>query len=340
MKHRQITIKDIAKELGISASTVSRALKDHPDISQQTKDKVQELAKKYNYRPNAVALSLRNRKSNIIGVIIPQIIHHFFSSVISGIEDVCSENGYHVMICQSNESYEREVTNTYALMDSQVDGVIISMTKETKEYEHFKDIRRNNVPMVFFDRVCKQLATDQVVIDDFKAAFNAVEHLINIGKTKIIHFAGPQNLEIGYLRRKGYEEALRKYNIPINKSLIYNCDKLEEAKHIITDLIKTKNLPEAIFAVNDSTAIGALSSLNRHKIKIPEEVAIVGFTNGLISTVTEPPLTTVEQNGYLMGQKAAQLLLRRINSKEEIIYKKEIIPTELLIRESTLKHVI
>lgn len=338
MKHSQITIKDIANALGISASTVSRALKDHPDISTDTKKKVQELAAKLRYRPNAIALSLRNRKSNVIGVIIPQIIHHFFSSVISGIEDVASKAGYQVIICQSNESFQREVNNTFALMMSQVDGVIISQTKETTEYSHFKALEENEIPMVFFDRVCDAVKADHVIIDDYKAAFNAVEHLIAIGRRKIIHFAGPQNLKIGIERLKGYLGALDKYNVPKSDSYIFECDKHEDAINIVNNLIKTNNLPDAIFAVNDSTAIGALVALKRNGIDVPDMVAIAGFTNGLISTVTDPPLTTVDQNGYLMGQRSAEILLDRIENRFTGDYLSEVIPTELKIRGSTIKN--
>ncbi len=337
MRNHQVTIKDIAKELGISVSTVSRALKDHPDISTETKKKVQDLAKKLRYKPNTIALSLKNRRSYSIGVIIPKIVHHFFSSIISGIEDIARSKGYRVMIYQSNESYEREVENVDAILSHFVDGVIISMTKDTIVYDHFQKLVANNVPIVFFDRICPDLETDQVVIDDFKAAYNAVEHLINIGKRKIIHFAGPLSLEIGKRRRLGYIHALQKHDIKVDDNLIIKCDEYEDAIKTTQILINNNNIPDAIFAVNDSTAVGALIALKRKGFRIPEDVAIVGFTNGLISTVTDPTLTTVDQHGFEMGKKAAELLISRIEKDNVEEIRKIVVPTTLIIRKSTQK---
>ena len=335
MRSAQITIKDIAKELGISPSTVSRALKDHPDISEKTKNAVRELAQKLNYKPNAIALSLRQSKSNIIGVIVPQIVHHFFSSVISGIEHLASKNGYNVLICQSDESYEKEVKNTQTLISSRVDGIIISRTKMTVDFEHFKNIEKSNIPMVFFDRTCPALKTDEVIIDDFKAAFNAVEHLINTGCKKIAHYKGPKTLMISKKRLEGFLAALKKHKLPVYEDLIIKADTFKKAQKVTQKLIKKGNIPDAVFAVNDMTAIGAINSFKKHGIKIPEDVSVTGFTNGLISTISDPTLTTVEQHGFDMGDKAGELLLNRINSKKDYPPIKEILPTKLIIRGST-----
>lgn len=330
-----VTIKDIASRLGISASTVSRALKDHPDISVETRLKVQTLAKKLGYKPNTIALSLRSSRSYTIGVIIPQIVHHFFSSVISGIENIASQNGYNVMIYQSNETYERELMNIQAMMSSRVDGIIMSITKETLDAEHLEEIASNNVPIVFFDRSCNNFQADRVIIDDFKAAFVAVEHIIKTGCRKIVHFAGNKNLQIGKLRRLGYRNALVKYDInPKDEWVIYS-DSFDQSVVETDRLIRENRLPDAIFAVNDSAAIAAMITLKKHGIKIPDDVSIAGFTNGLISKVTDPALTTVDQNGFLMGQKAAEIVLGRISGKITGDFFTEVIPTELIVRGST-----
>ena len=335
MRSAQVTIKDIAKELGISPSTVSRALKDHPDISEATKKRVKELAEKLNYKPNAIALSLRRSKSNIIGVIIPEIVHHFFSSVISGIEELAYERGYNVMITQSSESYEREVANSQMLISSRVDGFLIAMTKETGNYNHFRNIKNCNIPMVFFDRICPQIDTDKVIVDDQKAAFNATEYLIKTGCKKIAHFGGPENLIISKKRLNGFVEALKKHDLPVRKDYIIKCDNFEQGKKVTRQLINKKKLPDGIFAVNDMAAVGAISSLKTHNIKIPEQISVIGFTNGLISSISDPSLTTIEQHGYKMGYKATELLIDRIDGKRISPPKTEIIPTELIIRKST-----
>jgi DNA-binding LacI/PurR family transcriptional regulator len=335
MSEAQATLKDIAKRLGLSVSTVSRALKKHPDINPETRNAVEQVAKELNYQPNAIALSLLKSKTFIIGLVIPEIVHHFFSSVISGIEEVAYNAGYRVMICQSNESYHRELENIHTLVGSRVDGMIISMTKETSDFEHFKAIEKSNVPMVFFDRICPALDTDRVIINDYKASLDAVQHLINIGRKKIMHFAGPQNLQIGKLRLEGYFEAHKKNKLPIDHSLIIQCDTYESAILETNKIIESGNLPDAIFAVNDMTAVGALKVLHRKDIKVPEQIAVVGFTNGIISLVCQPALTTVEQNGFSMGQKAAELLIDRIEKDKHRESKIVQIPTSLIVRRSS-----
>ncbi len=337
MINHQITIKDIAKQLGISASTVSRALKDHPDISDKTKTKVKALAKELKYRPNAVALSLQSSKSNVIGIIVPQIVHHFFSSVISGIEEYATDNGYNVIITQSNEIVDKEIKNCQTLVSSRVDGIIVSRTKHTTDFKHFQNIIDKDVPMVFFDRTCHGLKTDRIVIDDYRAAYEATEYLIKTGCKKIAHFSGPEILKISAKRMWGFRDALKKNNIPFYEELIINADNFEKGKEAILQLIKENNLPDGIFTVNDMSAAGAINILKSKNIKVPENVSIIGFTNGLVSTITDPPLTTVEQNGFEMGKKSAEILIKRIEdeNEENIPYVNEIIPTKLIIRSST-----
>lgn len=336
MKSHPITIKDIARELGISPSTVSRALKDHPDISPQTKIQVREMVEKMKYKPNAVALSLRSRKTNIIGVIVPEMVHHFFSSVISGIEEESISAGYNVMMFQSNESYEREVLNIQALLASRVDGVLASLSKTTKTFSHYRELMENEIPLVLFDRVTDDLETDKVVVDDFTGAFEATEYLIKTGCRRIAHFAAPQHLKIGYLRQRGYISALEKNGIAVDDDLIVKCDTHNEALDITYKVMALKNPPDAIFAVNDLTATGVLKVLKRLQLRVPEDISVVGFTDGLVSTVTDPPMTTVSQHGFEMGKIAARILLQRIeNGLENFKPQTEVLKTELVIREST-----
>ncbi|MCB9013690.1 MAG: LacI family DNA-binding transcriptional regulator [Bacteroidales bacterium] len=338
MKSHPVTIKDIARELGISPSTVSRALKDHPDISPQTKIQVRELVEKMKYKPNAVALSLRSRKTNIIGVIVPEMVHHFFSSVISGIEEEAIKAGFNVMIFQSNESYERELLNVQALLSSRVDGVLVSISKTTQKFSHLKELMDNEIPVVLFDRATDELETDKVIVDDFAGAFEAVEYLIKSGCRRIAHFAAPQHLKIGYLRQRGYISALEKNGIEVDDELIIKCDTHDLAMENTARIMALPNPPDAIFAVNDMTATGVLKILKRLKLRVPEDISVVGFTDGLVSTVTDPPMTTVSQHGFEMGVIAAKILLKRIEEgTENFVPQTEVIKTDLVIRESTRK---
>lgn len=335
-KKGNITIKDIAKELGISPSTVSRALKDHPDISEETKTAVKELAKKYHYRPNKMAMGLRMQESKIIGVIIPQVVHFFFSSVISGIEKVANEAGYNVLICQSDDTYEREVNNVAAFLESRVDGVLVSVSKDTTQIDHFNELIDDGIPLVFFDRYVSGVNADHVIVDDAKGAFYATEHLIQEGCKRIAHLAAPQNLLIGKERRRGYVEALDKYNIPVDENLIIKCDSREEALVVVHELMSMKNPPDGIFAVNDLTASGAMRTVKNFGYKVPEDIAIVGFSDGLVANVTDPPLSTVEQHGLEIGITSAKLLLERIAHPDiDFGIREKVIETKLIIRGSS-----
>jgi len=337
MRSAQVTIKDIARQLGISPSTVSRALKDHPDISAATKKAVNDLAAELNYQPNAVALSLRSSRSNVIGLVIPEIVHYFFSQVISGIEDVAYDAGYQVMICQSNESYQREVKNVNTLLHSRIEGLLVSLSKESKDFNHFRNLQKKNIPIVFFDRTTDELETDRVKVSDYEGAYQAVKHLIDSGCKRIAHLATTEDLDIGRERYRGFIQALKDHELPIDERLIVQCDNHKAARLVTKRLIYELNPPDGIFAVNDLTAIGALQTAKENGLKIPEELAIVGFSNGVYSEMTDPPLTTVEQFGYEVGQKAARLLLDRIFTKEDYPAKTEIIETQLIVRETTVK---
>ena len=338
-KKTQITIKDIAKELGISPSTVSRALKDHPDISEETKKAVKGVAKKYHYRPNKMALGLRMQQSNTIGIIIPQVVHFFFSSVISGIDKVANEAGYNVLICQSDDNYIREVNNVTAFMDSRVDGVMVSVSKDTINVDHFNELIEEGIPLVFFDRYGPNVKADPVIVDDAKGAFYATEHLIQNGCKRITHLAAPQNLLIGKERKRGYIEALEKYGLPVDNELIIKCDSREDAFMVAHELMNFKNPPDGIFAVNDLIASGAMRTIKKLGYRIPQDIAIVGFSDGLVANVTDPPLSTVEQHGYEIGMTSARLLLERISNPDiDFGIREKIIETKLVIRESSKRN--
>jgi LacI family transcriptional regulator len=331
----QVTIKDIAKELGISPSTVSKALNGHPDISQSTKKAVRELVEKWNYKPDPIALSLKSGHTKIIGVIVPEIVHYFFSTVISGIEDLAYDSGYHVMFCQSNESYEREVKAVQTLLSSRVDGILVSVTKITNDFSHFRKIQENGIPLVFFDRICGELDTDRVIVDDEEGAFDAVKHLITIGCKNIVHLSGPQNLQIGKNRKDGYLRALKHYHQPIDDQNIIRCDTQEEARIIVPDLMKRAIRPDGIFAVNDLTAVETMNMIRECGFNVPKDVSVVGFTSGMISDITFPTLSSVEQHGYMIGKEAVKLLIDRIEKRHNLPSQTIVIKTEMVIKGSS-----
>ncbi len=335
MKRRRPTIKDIAQKLNISPSTVSRALKNHPDISEKTKTEIQLLAKQLNYKPNSFALSLKSQKSKTIGIIIPEIIHYFFSSVISGIEEVFYDAGYTVIICQSNEEYEREVKITRALLEKGVDGIIACISKNTVKFTHYAEVQAQNIPLVFMDRVVPQIFADQVMVDDFEAAFKAASHLIERGRKNLVHLAGPQTLLIGKHRKEGFLHALQKANLPIDDMSVIVADNYEKAEDAVNKLIKSNKKVDGIFAVNDLTAIGAMHTFQTHNMKVPQDISIIGFSDGRLSNITTPKLSSVNQHGYEMGAVASKMLLNRMNSEEDYPYERKVIDVELIIRGSS-----
>lgn len=343
MKYNQVTIKDIARELGISPSTVSRALKDHPDISPETKKAVNELAEKLNYQPNVVALSLRQSKTNTLGVVIPEIVHFFFSTVISGIEDVAYSAGYNVILTQSNESYQRELTDIKALFNSRVDGMLISLSRETTNFDHVDSMMSKGVPMVFFDRVYDHNNTSKVIVDDFSGAKEATLHLIEQGCKRIAHLEGPPNLDITKQRLEGYLEALKESNYPVDKNLIVSCPQgtIEEGKSATEKLLAMSTIPDGIFSTNDPAAMGSMQAIKAKGLKIPDDIAVVGFSNWLFSSMMDPPLTSVDQPGFEMGQEATRLLIRQIETKSkddgEPKPETKVLKTRLIVRESSLK---
>lgn len=340
------TITDIAQKLKISPSTVSRALNDHPDIKNETKSRIKKIAKELNYSPNSIARSLKNNRTNVIGVIVPEIKHDFFSSAISGIEDAAYHSGYTILVCQSNESYEREIINTNALMNQRVAGIIVSISQSTRNGNHFKELIKRGIPLVFFDRACNDISANKVLIDDAKSAFAAVTHLIEKGHKNIAHFSGPKTLEICKQRLKGYKDALKKANLPLVKEYIcYGGLHENDGYNSMDSLIKKKLIPDSIFAVNDPVAVGAFQRIKEEGLKIPDDIAIVGFSNNKITSLIDPPMTTINQPSFEMGKKAAEILigmltlrnsrqkrsLAKNNGKEKTI----ILDAELIIRAST-----
>lgn len=338
-KSGQVTIKDLARELNISVSTVSRALKDFPGISPATKKAVTELADKYNYRPNAIALSLRNQKTNVIGIVIPETVHFFFSTVISGIEDEAMKDGYNVMICQSNESFEREADCIDSLMSARVDGLMVAISRETKDLAHLQKVVDEGTPMVFFDRLVEGMNAPSVIIDDYQGAYDAVEHLIEQNCKHIVHLAGPDNLIIGRKRMEGYISALEDHKMPVDQHNIIECRNgtLEEAEQAITLVLESKKTIDGIFANNDMAALGALRAVKKAGLNCPHDIAIIGFSDWQFSSMIEPSLSSVSQPGYEIGREAARLILDEINSKEKPSGQVSILDTKVVVRESSLR---
>ncbi len=339
MKRQTTTIKDIARELGISPSTVSRALKDHFEISEETKKAVRRVAEELNYQPNSLALSLRYSKSNTIGVIVPEIVHFFFSTVISGIEDIAQSSGYNVIITQSNESVDREMMNLQTLFNNRVDGILVSLSRESFDYSHFEAMIQKGLPIVFFDRVAETIETSKVTVDDFLGGYQATEHLINQGYRKIGHLAGPKNLDITSERLKGYQQAHEDAGLSVDEELIlYDRASGESDAYSATeDLIKSKN-PDALFASNDLAAMGAIKAAQEYGKNVPQDFGVVGFSNWQFTALTNPSISTIEQPGFEMGQKAAELLIKQIDAgDEELAFESVKLPTQLLSRDSSKK---
>lgn len=332
MSRHPITIKDIARILNVSVSTVSRALKDHPDISKATKKSVQDMARELNYRPNEIALSLKNRRSKIIGIMVPQLVHHFFSSVIEGVENVAYDQGYQVMIYHSDELLERELQLIQSFMSYRLDGLVVSMSKETKDFAHFNKLSQLGVPIVYFDRV-PEGDYNKVLFDDYQGAFDAVQHMIDCGCKKIIHFAASSSMDIGKKRRQGYVDALKKNGLEVNDSFIVECDTYECALKSAEDILYLFPDLDGIFAVNDLTAIGTMKQLVKNGKRVPEDIKVMGFTNETSSAIYSPSLSTVDQQGVQMGEEAAKLLLDNMDGIKRAITKT--ISASLVIREST-----
>jgi LacI family transcriptional regulator len=335
------TLKQIAKELNVSVSTVSKALNDSPEISESTKIKIKEYAKLKNYKPNVIGLNLKNRKTKTIGVIIPNILNSFFAKVFSGIEKIADENGYNVIMCISNESLEKEVHTLEMLSNGTIDGFILSVSEEAQklhEYNHFKEIINDGTPIVMFDRIAEGVECDKVIVDDFDSALNSTQHLINLGCKNIALFSSVDNLSVGKLRTEGYLKALEQNNIPLNENLIIRTDSEADLKDKIKAVFDNNKI-DGIFALDENDSVAALKIGLKKGYKIPKELSIIGFADGILaSRRLSPSLTTVSQHGIEIGEVAAKLLIDRLESNEEDMpYETVVIKTKLKERDSTRK---
>lgn len=340
MKH-QITLKEIAKELGISVSTVSKSLKDYNEISVDTRQKVKAFAKLYNYTPNNIALSLKNRRSNVIGVILPDVVHHFFSSVIKGIEDIAISRGYTIIISISDECLEKEANSIRKLSHGTVDGYILSLSEETlhqNNYSHLEEVNELELPIVMFDRINNNIDCDKVIIDDKLVAYNCVNHLIQNGHQKIGFLTTEDYLSVGKLRTDGYYKALLDNQIDIDESLVLKIHTQSDYYIEIEKLVQAQTF-DALVAVNEAFAATGIKVLHDYGIKTPQDVSVISLSDGIISRHMIPSITAVNQNGFLMGQKSALLLIDRIEGKSDIEFQTEIIPTNIIYRDSVLNKV-
>lgn len=336
MKNAQATIRDIAIKLSISISTVSRALRGAPDVNAETKKLVLEMAEKLAYEPNRIAQSLRIKRTKTIGVIVPEINLHFFSSALSGIQEYCAERGYSIMICQSMESIKTEKSNIQMLVSNRVDGLIISLSSQTENLDHLRQLAAKSIPIVLFDRVTDELNVCKVIVDDHDGAFKAVSYLVRTGCRRIAYVGGPDTLYISHQRQKGYADALREHNIPHDPALVVHCQDLQhDAPTTIRELLARNPDIDAIFCMNDPIAITAMQILKEKGVKIPNQVSVVGFTNEPVSALIEPALTTVSQPSYDMGKTAARLFIDQLEYEGEFIPVTEVMKTELIVRAST-----
>lgn len=342
---KKVTLKQIAKELDVSISTVSKSLRNSLEIGEETRLKVQAFAKFYHYKPNNIALSLKNRKTKTIGIIIPEIVHHFFSTVINGIEHIANENGYSVIICLSDDSFDKEVLNMEMLANGSIDGFIMSLSKETqqkKDFHHITEVINQGMPVVMFDRVTDDIQCDKVIIDDASAAFDAVQSLIDKGRKKIALVTTVDYVSVGKLRTDGYTKALLENGLPFDESLIIKIENVDNCEITIAKLLEEKAI-DAVLAVNELFAVTTIKTAHKMGIKVPQDIAVIAFTDGIISKYSTPSITTVTQNGIEMGNIAAKILIDRLEAEhdeneddeEEETYTTTVIETHLIEREST-----
>lgn len=340
MRFEPVTIKDIGKALGLSTSTVSRALRGSYEISSETKKQVLEYAEKVNYRPNPIALSLKERRSSSIGVVVCEIANNFFSQAINGIESIAYNRGYHVIISQSHESYEREVVNVQHLASRSVDGLLVSLSSETTDLSHFIRLYEKGLPIVFFDRVTNEIITHQVTADNYKASYEATLHLINNGYKKIALISLAPYLSVTKERVEGYKDALLQNGLPFNEKYVKYCTHggmiAEEIEAALDNLLRIKQKPDALVAAGDRITTGSLAAIKNLQLKVPRDIAVVGFTNSNIPELLDPTLTTIRMPAFEMGQVATELLIQMIESKKPIAeFETKVLQTEFTIRNSS-----
>ena len=332
-------MKDIAREFGISVATVSRALKDSPRISAERRAAIQQYARDHNFTPNMIAESLRNsrvRPQKLIGVIIPDFVHYYFASVLKGIEEEASAQGYRLLVATSQERYEKEVRICQSFYENKVCGIIVSQAKDTQDYEHFQRLMDAGVPLVFYDRICTGVNASRVVVDDYMGAYNAVTHLIETGCKRIAFYGSPMTLEISKNRFNGYKDALLKHGLQYDADITRVCDNRTDAEAITPELLNMENHPDAFFAINDDTAIGIMYTAKRMGFHVPDDISICGFTNGYRAVACDPMLTTVEQRGVKVGEEAADILIGHVEGTIPMDKaERRIVRTRLVIRGTT-----
>lgn len=340
MSKKQATIQDIAKALNITASTVSRAINDHPKISQATKDLVWKIAREMQYQPNAIASNLRKGKANTVGMIVPRINRHFFSNVINGVESILNPAGYNLIICQSEEKLSREIENIKTLISNRVSGILISLSVETQDVRHIQKIINNHIPMVLFDRVTDKIHANCVENDDEAGAFDMTIHLLDQGFRNFIWMGGPRNVNIYKNRFNGFVKALESRNIdPLKMVVFEGTPTLQVALDYMRKFLEENPLPDAVFATSDYMAMGVIQACQERGLKIPGDIAVAGYSNEPFAELISPKLTTVEQFSEEIGKAAAKLLLEQLLSdSDEIIPRKTILRPKLIVRESTVKN--
>jgi LacI family transcriptional regulator len=335
----KITIHDIAEKLKITASTVSRALNDNPRISEATKKAVLKTAKQLNYQPNNIAAALRHGRSHLVGVIVPTADRAFFASIVRGIEEVANKLHYNIIVSHSYDSYEKEVKTIDAFLSARVDGIIASIGKNTETFDHFRKVHEMGIPIVLFDRTTDDLDVSRVVIDDHLGAYKVVEHLIQQGCRRIAHFTSPKKISIFKERLRGYMDALKDYGIPYDEELVVQSNlQLEDGRESMKKLLALQERPDAVFSASDYGAMGAMQVLKENHIKIPEQVALAGFSNDPFTSFTDPPLTSVDQLSVTMGNITAELFFEHFRPRDKkFVPQKTILKPELIIRQSSLK---
>lgn len=337
---KEVTLKQIAENLGISITTVSKALKNYPDVSKKTKALVKEEAKKLHYKPNVFAVNLRTKQSKTVGLIIPEVVHHFFSSVVNGIIEHAEKKGYLVIILQSNESYKLEQKQIDLLISKRVDGIMISLASNSTDISHLQEVRDMNIPMVMFDKISKLIDCSKIIINDRKAAYVATKHLIDSGCNRIAHFRGallPQNSIDRFL---GYKKALEDHDIQYDPSLVYICERVDynDGIEAAKKLLAEHDDVDGLFCITDLVAIGAISVFNDNGVKVPDDISIMGFSNWFISSAITPSLSTIDQPGYEMGKATFKTLLKEMKAKrKELPFKPitKVLETKLVVRNST-----
>jgi LacI family transcriptional regulator len=333
----KITLKDIARELEVSISTVSKALKNSEEISRDTKEKVQAFAKLYNYKPNNIAISLKNKRTKNIGVVIPDIVHHFFTTVIRGIEKYANARGYNVIVCLSEESFDKEVINMEMLANGSIDGFIMSLSSETQQkgdYNHLKEVTEQGIPVVLFDRITNEIDCDKVVIDDELGGYMATKKFIEQGKKRIALISTDDYLSVSKARSMGYRKALSESKLGVDESLVLKMPSMEMDENRIKEFLEAQK-PDAVLCVNEIFAVYSMRLVQKNGLKIPDDISFIGFTDGVLSKYANPSLTVVAQHGEKMGEVSAKMLIDKIESEEEEeTYQTKILEPTLVIRES------